>query len=75
MGGNGGDRRRHQSHLVRAERGNLDGFDVMVSPSPDLPYDTLAGHGVTWAVTGPKPGDPESFTMASTPPAEFFAER
>lgn len=61
--------------IVRAERGNLDGFDVMVSPSPDLPYDTLAGHGVTWVVAGPKPGDPESFTMASTPPAELFAER
>lgn len=61
--------------IVRAERGNLDGFDVMVSPSPDLRYDTLEGHGVTWAITGPAPGDSGTLTMASTPPSEYFASR
>ncbi len=59
--------------IVQAERGSLDGFDVMVSPSAELPYETLAEHGVTWAVTGPAPGDPDTLAMVSTPPAELFA--
>jgi alkanesulfonate monooxygenase SsuD/methylene tetrahydromethanopterin reductase-like flavin-dependent oxidoreductase (luciferase family) len=59
--------------VVRAERGDLDGFDVMVAPTSELPYDTLADHGVTWAVTGPAPGTTDIFSTASTPPAQFFA--
>jgi alkanesulfonate monooxygenase SsuD/methylene tetrahydromethanopterin reductase-like flavin-dependent oxidoreductase (luciferase family) len=58
--------------VVRAERGGLDGFDVMVRPGPDLPYGTLEGRGVTWAVIGPNPGADDSFTVASAPPSDVF---
>ena len=58
--------------VVRTERGTLDGFDVMVAPSADLPYDTLAELGVTWTITGPAPGAPDTLSMASTPPAQWF---
>lgn len=60
--------------IVREERGDLDGFDVMVAPSAELRYDTLGELGVTWAVAGPAPGDPNSFSIASTPPAQFFSD-
>lgn len=59
--------------VVRAERGDLNGFDVMVAPSTELHYDTLAKHGVTWAVAGPAPGSGDSFSIASTSPAQYFA--
>lgn len=59
--------------VVRSERGGLDGFDVMVRPSPDIPYGSLDGHGVTWAVTGPDPGADDTLTIASTPPKDVFA--
>lgn len=61
--------------VVRSERGSLEGFDVMVNPSPDIPYRTLEAHGVTWAVTGPAPGGADTLTMASTAPEEVFANR
>ena len=60
--------------VVRSERGSLDGFDVMVHPSLDVPYRTLGERGVTWAVTGPAPGAADTLTMASTPPVDVFAE-
>ncbi len=59
--------------VVRAERGDLHGFDVMVAPKAELPYDILAEHGVTWAVAGPAPGTADIFSIAATSPAEFFA--
>jgi alkanesulfonate monooxygenase SsuD/methylene tetrahydromethanopterin reductase-like flavin-dependent oxidoreductase (luciferase family) len=59
--------------VVRAERGDLHGFDVMVAPKAELPYDTLAEHGVTWAVAGPAPGTADIFSIASTSPAQFFS--
>jgi alkanesulfonate monooxygenase SsuD/methylene tetrahydromethanopterin reductase-like flavin-dependent oxidoreductase (luciferase family) len=62
--------------VVRAERSDLHGFDVMVAPNAELPYDTLTEHGVTWAVAGPAPGTADIFSIASTAPAQFFsAER
>ncbi|MFT7476657.1 MAG: alkanesulfonate monooxygenase SsuD [Verrucomicrobiales bacterium] len=59
--------------VVRAERGDLDGFDVMVAPHEGLRYDNLAEHGVTWAVAGPAPGTTDIFSVASISPARFFA--
>jgi len=59
--------------VVRAERGDLHGFDVMAAPNAELPYDTLAEHGVTWAVAGPAPGTPDIFSIASNSPAQFFS--
>jgi alkanesulfonate monooxygenase SsuD/methylene tetrahydromethanopterin reductase-like flavin-dependent oxidoreductase (luciferase family) len=61
--------------VVRAERGSLDGFDVIVHPSEKIPYATLADHGVTWAITGPAPGAEGTLEMASTPPGDVFAKR
>lgn len=62
-------------NVVRAERGDLDGFDVMVAPSSKVRYDTFAEHSVTWAVASPPPGAPDTLTIASTPPAKYFAEQ
>jgi alkanesulfonate monooxygenase SsuD/methylene tetrahydromethanopterin reductase-like flavin-dependent oxidoreductase (luciferase family) len=59
--------------LVVEERGSLDGFDVIVRPNEELPYRWLEEIGVTWAITGPAPGDPEVFELARTPPTEVFA--
>ena len=59
--------------VVRAERGDLHGFDVMVAPKAELRYDTLDEHGVTWAVASPAPGSADIFSIASTSPAQFFA--
>jgi alkanesulfonate monooxygenase SsuD/methylene tetrahydromethanopterin reductase-like flavin-dependent oxidoreductase (luciferase family) len=61
--------------VVRAERGNLEGFDVMINPSEKIPYGTLADQGVTWAVTGPAPGAEDTLKTASTPPGDAFAKR
>ncbi len=58
--------------LVVEERGSLDGFDVMVRPTDDLPYPLLEDLGATWAITGPAPGDPEAFELARTAPAQVF---
>ncbi|MFW2381138.1 MAG: LLM class flavin-dependent oxidoreductase, partial [Acidimicrobiales bacterium] len=43
--------------LVAQERGSLDGFDVIVRPTDELPYRLLEDLGVSWAITGPAPGD------------------
>ncbi len=58
--------------LVAAERGSLDGFDVIVRPTDELPYRWMEELGVTWAITGPAPGDPGVLELASAPPAEVF---
>lgn len=63
---------RSMLDIVIAERGSLDGFDVMVRPTDDLPGNLLAELGVTWTITGPAPGDPGVLELASTPPADVF---
>jgi hypothetical protein len=61
--------------VVRAVRGSLDGFDVIVNPSEKIPYATLADRGATWAITGPAPGDDGTLEMASSPPEKAFGTR
>ncbi len=61
--------------VVRAVRGSLEGFDVIVNPSEKIPYATLADRGATWAITGPAPGDDGTFEMASSPPGKAFGTR
>ncbi len=58
--------------VVRDERGSLDGFDVIARPTDDLPYERLVELGVTWAITGPLPGEPGVLELASTPPSDVF---
>lgn len=58
--------------LVVEVRGSLDGFDVIVRPDESLPYTWLEEVGVTWAITGPAPGDPGVLELASASPAELF---
>ena len=58
--------------LVVDERGSLDGFDVVVRPTDELPYRLLEELGVTWAIMGTAPGDPAAFELAGTPPADVF---
>lgn len=57
---------------VRAERGSLDGFDVMCRPTDELPYARLAQLGATWAIAGLPPGDPGIHDLAATPPLDYF---
>ncbi len=58
--------------LVVQERGSLDGFDVIARPTEELSYRLLEDLGVTWAITGPAPGDPAAFDLAGTSPANVF---
>jgi alkanesulfonate monooxygenase SsuD/methylene tetrahydromethanopterin reductase-like flavin-dependent oxidoreductase (luciferase family) len=58
--------------FVVEERGSLDGFDVIARPTEEMSYRLLEDLGVTWAVTGPAPGDPAAFELAGTPPADVF---
>ena len=58
--------------VVRAERGSLDGFDVIVRPDDPAQYARFAEYGVTWAITGPQPGDDGVVDVASTPPEVVF---
>lgn len=57
---------------VRRERGSLDGFDVVARPSAELSYERFGEIGVTWAITGPHPGDSGVLELASTPPPDVF---
>lgn len=61
--------------LVVDERGSLEGFDVVVRPTDDLPYRLLEELGVTWAIMGTAPGDPAAFELAGTHPADVFDVR
>ncbi len=70
-----GDALMEMLDVVRSERGSLDGFDVMVNPASNIPYDTFEDRGATWAVTGPAPGADDTMAMASTPPADLFSAR
>ena len=58
--------------VVRLERGSLDGFDVIARPDDAAQYRRFAEYGVTWAITGPQPGDDGVVELASTPPADVF---
>ena len=58
--------------LVVQERGSLEGFDVIVRPTEEIPYRLLQELGVTWAIMGPAPGDPAAFELANTSPADVF---
>ena len=58
--------------IVREVRGSLDGFDVIVRPTDAAQYRRFEELGVTWAITGPAPGDSGVLELASTNPAEVF---
>ncbi|NNE96723.1 MAG: LLM class flavin-dependent oxidoreductase [Acidimicrobiales bacterium] len=58
--------------LVAEERGSLDGFDVIVRPTEEIPYRLLEELGVTWAIIGPVPGDPAAFELANSSPSDVF---
>lgn len=58
--------------VVREARGSLEGFDVMARPANTAQYQRFEALGVTWAVTGPSPGDPGTIDLASTPPHQVF---
>lgn len=53
-------------------RGDLDGFDVMTRPGPQLPTSLLGDLGVTWLVTGPDPGQAGALALAQSAPADVF---
>lgn len=59
--------------VVRHERGSLDGFDVAMHPASRAEYETLAEHGMTWALAAPRPGATGVVDIARTPPADYFA--
>ncbi len=63
---------REMLAIVREERGSLDGFDVVVRPGDPAQYRRFGELGVTWAITGPAPGDPDVVELAATPPLEVF---
>ena len=63
---------REMLDVVRDERGSLDGFDVIARPSTSSEYDRFGEIGVTWAITGPLPGEPGVLEMASNPPLDVF---
>jgi len=58
--------------VVRKERGSLDGFDVIARPSTPGEYGRFGELGVTWAITGPSPGEPDVLELASTSPLDVF---
>ena len=58
--------------IVRAERGSLDGFDVIVRPDDAAQYRRFEEMGVTWAITGPSPGDGGVLDLAVTPLGDVF---
>ncbi|MGI9604916.1 MAG: LLM class flavin-dependent oxidoreductase [Acidimicrobiales bacterium] len=60
--------------LVRDERGSLDGFDVIARPSDAAQYERYADLGVTWAITGPAPGESGVFDLAGSTPTDVFGD-
>lgn len=58
--------------IVRKERGTLDGFDVIARPDSAGQYRRFEELGVTWAITGPAPGDPGVLELAATEPTDVF---
>lgn len=57
--------------LVRDERGDLDGFDVIARPADPATYGRFEEIGATWAITGPLPGEPV-VELASSSPVDVF---
>ena len=66
------DRLRSMLDVVIEERGSLEGFDTIVRPTDDMPYEWLAEQGVTWAITGLAPGEAGTLELASTPPSQIW---
>ncbi|MFK8024439.1 MAG: LLM class flavin-dependent oxidoreductase [Ilumatobacter sp.] len=60
--------------VVCEERGSLAGFDVIARPPSGAAYARFAELGVTWAITGPAPGDDGTLELASTSPRVVFDE-
>jgi len=58
--------------LVVLERGSLDGFDVIARPTEEISYRLLEELGVTWAITGPAPGDTAVAELVRTSPVDVF---
>lgn len=58
--------------IVVAERGSLDGFDVIARPEGAGQYRRWEDMGVTWAITGPAPGEDGVLDLASTTPRDVF---
>lgn len=56
--------------VVVAERGTLDGFDVVVRPDSDDEYEEFAQLGATWAITEPAVDDPATIQIASRHPSD-----
>lgn len=63
---------RDMLDIVVAERGTLDGFDVIARPTDRAQYRTFEDMGVTWAITGPAPGDTGILELAASDPAAVF---
>lgn len=66
---------RDMLEIVRDERGSLDGFDVIVRPEDAAQYRRFEEQGVTWAITGPAPGEPGVLELASSSPVDVFGVR
>jgi alkanesulfonate monooxygenase SsuD/methylene tetrahydromethanopterin reductase-like flavin-dependent oxidoreductase (luciferase family) len=58
--------------VVRAERESLDGFDVVVRPNGRAEYEAFAELGATWSIVEPRPGDPDTPSIAASAPSEVF---
>lgn len=54
--------------VVVAERGTLDGFDVVVRPRGAEEYERFAALGATWSITEPSVDDPATLQIASSQP-------
>ncbi len=58
--------------VVVADRGSLDGFDIIVRPDDASQYRRFEAMGVTWAITGPAPGEPGVLELVSSEPTDVF---
>lgn len=58
--------------IVSVERGSLEGFDVIARPEDPTQYRRWEEMGVTWAITGPSPGDAGVLELAATAPRDVF---
>ena len=63
---------REMIDVVKEVRGSLDGFDIIVRPENPAWYRNMAEWGVTWAITGPAPGDDGVLDLASSAPQSVF---
>ncbi len=63
---------REMIAIVHDVRGSLEGFDIIARPQTAGDYERFGEIGVTWAITGPLPGEPGVLELASTPPLDVF---